>query len=617
MKSGLLKRNLTTVYALVMVLTCMAVGCLRQPGEVISQSSKESDRSLISSSNSSSFNFFQSKKKYSPDEPVAKVKVSGTSPILDRIRFDADSPSRTRVAVNRVTGPANTAEQLQKNARKIVDKRAASWRSKSLIAAAKKYPLQRAVTDSENSGRVKQASSTMPQGISSGIERVSNTDSAASQEQETEQKSSDSRPERSATDQLRADQIRTDKLSRTFDQATQRNMDSEISQLGKDLHQDLEQAKPAFEDLNHEMRRLQIHSIMERAKREAKRKNYEYAAFLAEQALESSYRGHIAFNPNEESPQMLLQQIKKAMPPREDSEVKPIEHTRPQVQTNGGQRVHNFQFTPSSVHPLKRRPVTKPKEVHLQPQYSTDSNQELPLIVPRNTGTERQTITIPQKRSTVPERRENPRGIKLDPPSFEQQPEEQSEFPVPEKTHPRNSSSVPNPGLKLELEEIPDEPPAKIRLSGPEAVQQDSIKKIEKPSTPGPQLMLPSLPSVSQDHTSQTGQNHQATVLNHSGRNQKTQTAPVKFRSKIQENRQNDRTPLVEQKLVGANGNRPLAKSALTLDDIEWDLDEKRGSQLRGGWWGMSTLLLIIGGAIILLLLAIIVILLRRGNSSS
>jgi len=603
-KSGLLKRNLITVYALVMVLTCMAVGCLRQPGEVISQTSKDSNGALISSSNSSSFNFFQSKKKYSPDESVAKVKVSGTSPILDRIRFDTDSQSHTKVAGNRVASPANSAEQLQKTARKIVDKRAASWRSKSLIAAAKKYPSQRVATDSENSDRVKQASSTVPQGISTGIQRVSNTDSATSQEQETEQISPDSESEQSATDRLRADQIRTDKLSRTLEQATQQNMDSEISQLGKSLHQDLEQAKPASEDLNHEMRRLQINSIMERARREAKRKNYEYAAFLAEQALESSYRGHIAFNPKEESPQMLLQRIKKVMTPQ-DSEVKPIEHTRPQVQTNGGQRVHNFQFTPSSVHPLKRRPVAKPKAVRSQPHYSTDSSQELPLIVPRNTGTERQTITIPQKRDTVSERRENPRGIKLDTPSFEQQPEEQSEFPVPEKTHPRKTSSVPNPTLKLEMEEIPEEPPAKIRLSGPEPVQQKSVTADEKSSTPGPQLMLPSLPSVTQDLTSQTG------------RNQKIQTSPVKFRSKIQENRQNDRTPRVEQKLVGANANRPLAKSALTLDEIEWDLDEKRGPQLRGGWWGMSTLLLIIGGAIILLLLAIIVILLRRSNSSS
>ncbi len=131
--------------------------------------------------------------------------------------------------------------------------------------------------------------------------------------------------------------------------------------------------------------------------------------------------------------------------------------------------------------------------------------------------------------------------------------------------------------------------------------------------------MLPKLPSVPQDLTSRAGQNqaHQNTMLNQSGKQQKTQTAPVKFRSKNQENVKNEQSTLADLNLAGEKENGRAIKSTLTLDEIEWDLEEKRHLQPKSNWWGMSTVLLVIGGVIILLLLTIIVILLRRKNSPS
>ncbi|WP_299465832.1 hypothetical protein [uncultured Gimesia sp.] len=616
MKIGLLKQYRSTVYSLAVILACLTVGCLRQPAEVISQSGKSADNPLIESHHSSSFNYFESKKKISPQQMVARRKVGGASPRVDALGFEEEEPVRIKLAGNYVPAPANSAEQIQKSARKIVDKRAENWRAKSLIESAKKYPSNVVATYHQSMDRIKLASGSTTKGISAGIEPVSNTVSASQELLATEGKIAATEVDTSA-----AELFRVEEVSRYNDQSAQQDAPSQTSQLGKNLPQDLKQEKPTFGDVNQEMRRFQINSVMERAKREAERKNYEYAAFLAEQALESSYRGHIAFNPEEESPQMLLQKIKSLVSPLQDTELRPIEHTKPDVQTNGGQIVQNFQFAPSAVHPLKRRPVATSKEIRPQPRTSSGTNNELPVIVPRNLGTEGQTNTIPRRNLPAPQERENPRGISLDTPSFDQQPEDTSEFPVPEKTHPRQSSSVPQRTLKLELEEIPNEPPAKIRLSGPEPVQRESVKEAEKSASPGPQLMLPNLPAVPQDLTSQADphQNHQTTVLNQSGRNQGIPTAPVKFRSKIQENRQNDGDSEtgIGQKLVGANENRPLVESALTLDEIEWDLDEKRRPQLKSAWSGMSTILLIIGGAIILLLLTIIVILLKRGNPST
>tara|TARA_R110002111_G_scaffold191869_1_gene258122 strand:- start:10871 stop:12676 length:1806 start_codon:yes stop_codon:yes gene_type:complete len=600
-KIGLLKQYRSTVYSLAVILACLTVGCLRQPGEVISQSGKNAESPLIASNNSSTFNFFESKKKSIPDQAVAKHKVDASSPRVDPLGFEADPPARISIVGNLVSRPVNSAEQIQKNARKIVDQRAENWRSKSLVDLAKKYPSNKAESSPRDSGYIQQASSSKTQDNSGGKDQTSQIVSTASDEYQTENKTPE--PESAAINQYQADEV-----SRHDDPSAQQGVASQTAPSGNDLPQDLKRENPVLGEVNQEMRRFQINSIMKRAKREAEQKNYEYAAFLAEQALESSYRGHIAFSPEEESPQMLLRKIKSVMSPLEDSDVKPVEHTKPDVQTTGGQSVQNFQFTPSSVHPLKRRPAEKPKEIRPQPRPSTGANDELPMIVPRNMGTEQQ--AIPRRNYEAPQQRERAPGISLDTPSFEQQPEEPTEFPVPEKTHPSQSSTVPQRGLKLELEEVPNEPPAKIRLSGPEPVQQGQVNETEKSASPGPQLMLPSLPSKSKDLTSQADPHH-------SGWRQGAATSPVKFRSKIQENRQNDSETGADQKFAGADGNRPRVASTLTLDEIEWDLDEKRRPQLGGAWWGMSTLLLIIGGAIILLLLTIIVILLKRGNPAS
>ena len=442
---------------------------------------------------------------------------------------------------------------------------------------------------------------------------------------------SDSVPQ---TDIVESTPFRTEELVRSLEQIPDQKIPSQLAQVSADLKQNLEQMQPALDDVNQEMRRLQIDSVMMRAKRELKHKNYDYAEFLAEQALDASYRGHVAFGIDEQSPQMLLQQIKNSKPTqlassvKGSSKVQAIEYDQPNVQTNSGQKAHNFQFQPSRVHPLKRRAVKTPPSVETkkgQPRPSAGGSDELPLIVPRNVGNEPQTITVqPRKRDVWGEKKRSG-GIGLELPSFEEKTEEPLEIPFPGKTVQPESNTAPRPSLRLE--ELPDEPPAKIRLSGPEPTQQESVQpksvpvpqeplkeeaKPEALSAPGPKLMLPKLPSVPGDLTSQTSQTQgqQATMLNHSGGMQGVQTAPVKFRSKIQERRENGRA------LSQENQNGPLAETSLTLDEIEWDLDERKRPQQRSAWSGMTTLLLIVGGVIILLLMMIIVILLRRGNPS-
>ena len=611
MKIGLLKRNLITVYSLVLVLACLLVGCLRQPGEVISQSDENSDDVLLASKTSSSFNYFDSKKKFSSTQAVAHGKVDESYPVIKQVGYKEEKPGRVKISGDSDTKYENSVVNAKKTEVPTTGNGSESWRSKSLIESAKRYPSKIAKTYHQKSDRIKIVSSSMAQGISNGIQQIAKTVSSSMEQDKTEKKRSD-------TESSTVNQFRTDELSRYYDQETHQDAQSQISQLGKDLKRDLELTKPVFKDVNHEMRRLQINTIMERAKQELERKNYEYALFLAEQAMESSYRGHVAFSPEEESPQKLLQHIKSIVSARRDSEVKPIEYTKSKVQTNGGQSVQNFQFSPS-VHPLKQRPVAKPKKVRPQPRNSTDRNQELPLITPRNLGIQQQRKFVPPSNSATQEPGKRSQGILLESPSFEQQTEEQIEFPVPDKTQPQKSNSAPHPALIQNLEEIPDEPPVRIRLSGPEPNLKESEKEVKKSTSPGPKLMLPKLPSVPQDLTSQTekSQTHQSKVLNHSGQIQKTQTAPVKFRSKIQETVMNEHSPLVEQKSAGEKENRHEIESSLTLDEIQWDLEEKRRPQPKSSWWGMSTVLLMIGGAIILLLLTIIVILLRRTNSPS
>ncbi|QDT43915.1 hypothetical protein Pan241w_40190 [Gimesia alba] len=634
-KTGLVKRKLTTVYLLLIVSCYFTAGCLRQPSEVISQSSKKSEDALIASKSSSSFNFFDSKKKTSDKETAAKVKVSGYYPNANQVDLGTEAQlSHAEIAANALINDRGASEGLNKPSRKTVEAPLENWRSKSLVESAKKYPAKVAETYHRKIDRIKQASSSVNQEITNGIQRVSNAIPAAESKAESKQAKSKSAVSAAQSELVETTPFRTEEISRSLDQIQDQKIQSQLSQMGKDLKQDLEQMQPAFDDVNQEMRRLQIDSVMARAKRELKQKNYEYAEFLAEQALESSYRGHVAFGIDEQSPQMLLQQIKSSKPAmqtspaRGSSNVQAVEHAQPKVQTNSGQKVHNFQFQPSRVHPLKRRAVTKPQSPEppkTQSRPSAGSSEELPLIVPRNVGNEPQSITIQPRQRDVWGQKKRSGGIGLEPPSFEEKAEEPFEIPFPKKTAPPQTNSVPSPSL--ELEEVTDEPPARIRLSGPEPAQQESVQpksvpvpqepikaveKAESPTAPGPKLMLPKLPALPGDLTSQADQpqGQSATMLNHSGGKQGVQTAPVKFRSKIQERRENGRV------LNGENRNGPLAETSLTLDEIEWDLDEKKRPQLRSAWSGMTTLLLIVGGVIILLLLMIIVILLRRGNPS-
>lgn len=613
-KIGLLTRSLTTVYALVIALCCLMVGCLRTPTEVVSQSEKSPHDPLISSKSNSSFNYFQSKKKSSDDEAVARVKVNEPSSVDHRTHTKpVDDTGRVEIIADTSTRPHYSTEKIRKTVRHPSE----SWRSKSLIESAKKYPSK--VSGSyyhRNSDRIKLATryGAVAQSGSSGIRRVSNLKFDSLDHDESTKKKVEAK--------ISTDQLRSREMNRYFNQLAQGKVSSSrIKQLENELHQDLEHAKPTFEGISDEMRRMQVSSILERAKRELKRENYEYAAFLAEQALESSYQGHIAFGPEEESPQMLLQRIKKNMPANFDSEVQKIEHTNPQIQTNGGQRVQNFQFSPSPVHPLKRRSVINPKQMRPQTRPSTDSIQELPMIVPRNMGTDRPQTAKPNVRQQVPA---SP-GISLDSPAFEpypafeQKPAEQLEIPFPEKTTQQETPSRSQPALGLELEEVPDEPPAKVRLSGPEPVHQNPVEDAADLSKPGPQLMLPKLPVVPQDLTSQSfghNQSRQATILNSSEQNQSKQSVPVKFQSKKTKTVQHVQAPGTENSSIAGESKSGLNESGLTLDEIEWELDEEKRPERESQWSGMSTLLLIVGGMIILLLSSIIVILLRRSNPS-
>jgi len=611
-KIGLLKRNLITVYSLVVILTCLLVGCLRQPGEVISQSDKNSKDALLSSKTSSSFNYFDSKKKYSSTQAVVNGKVDEFTPVIKQVGHQEEKPGRVKISGDSVSKFENAVENSQKNPGKTLRKRPESWRSKSLIESAKRYQSKVAKSYHQKSDRIKVASSSMVQEISNGIQQIAKTVSSPPKQSQIESKNSN-------TKSSVADQFRTQELSRYYDQADRQDAHSQISQLGKDLKRDLEQAKPTLVDVDHDNRRLQINTIMERARQELVRKNYEYALFLAEQAMESSYRGHVAFGPEEESPQKLMQHIKSIASGRRDTEVKPIEHTKSKVQSNGGQSVQNFHFSPSTVHPLKKRPVAKPTKRSPLPGNASAPNQELPIITPRDLGIQRQRNSILPGHSRTQEPHAPSHGISLEPPAFDQQPEEQMEFPVPDKTQPQKSNPALHPDLKPNPNTFTDETPARIRISGPEPVQQESEKEVKKSTSPGPKLMLPKLPSVPQDLTSQAGQNqtHQNLMLNQSGKHQKTQTAPVKFRSKKQEDVKNEQSTLVDQKIAREQENGRAIKSTLTLDEIEWDLEEKRQPQPKSSWWGMSTVLLMVGGVIILLLLTIIVVLLRRSNSPS
>lgn len=610
MKISLLTRNLTTVYTLLIALSCLTVGCIRKPAEVVSQSDKRSYDPLVSSKNSSSFNYFQSKKQSSSNEAVAKVKVNEPSSVDHRAHtHPEDQTGRVEIVADSTTSPRYVSESLKKPVRKPVE----NWRSKSLIESAKKYPSKVAESYHQKSDRIKLASSSITQGISSGIRRISGKVSDPLEQGESEKKKNTSNLVPSSRDQFRSGEV-----SRFFDQTTQKDdlASSQISQLENDLRQSLEHAKPTFEGVNDEMRRLQVSSILDRAKRELKQENYEYAAFLAEQALESSYQGHIAFGPEEESPQMLLQRIKKSVPANLVSEVQKIEHTNPRLQSNGSQKVKNFQFSPSPVHPFKRRSVMNPKQTRPQ-QSSTGEIQELPLIVPRFMGTDRQQPARPTFREPVP----GPPGVSLDTPAFEPYPT-RMEIPAQENTRQQESDSGSQPTLGLELEEVPDEPPAKVRLSGPEPIHQEQVHDIDDNTSksPGPQLMLPKLPTtVPQDLTSQSvghNQTHQTTVLNHSEQTQGKQSVPVKFRSKMQETSQDIQTPDMENHPIAEKSKSAPSESGLTLDEIEWELDEKKSPERESQWSGMSTLLLIVGGAIVLLLSSIIVILLRRSNPS-
>ncbi|QDT80419.1 hypothetical protein Mal35_38900 [Gimesia maris] len=611
MKIGLLKRSLPTVYLSLVLLSCLSAGCLSQSAEMISQNKEKPAGPLVASKTSSSFNYFAQKADKSKEEVPAKVKISGTYPVDE---FEDSSPielaSQATSTVQTSQGePKSSSQRLQEPGKKPAIEVSESWRSKSLIASAKRYPAQIAKKFDQNTERVRQASSSISQGITTGIQHISNKSpvetaavndltSGASVAAKVEEK-----PD--LTDSLSS----AKEVDRLLAEANQQNVRAELTELAKDLHQDLDQTAPAFEDVNQEMRRFQINSIMDRARRELTQKNYEYAEFLAAQALESSYRGHVAFGLEEESPQMLLDKIKKQISLETPTEVQRVQHAEPDAKPNRGQQVPNFQFTPSRVHPLKRRAVEQPDTGKIQTKAKTGGSEKLPLIVPRNLGTQPQKVRIQPRQSAVKQKPPHYGGISLEPPSFDSQPEEDSrvprvENPRVENIEKKSTDSVSSaPALKLELEELPDEPPAKIRLSSPEAGSEQPVTEQKKSAGPGPQLMLPKLPGVPGDLTSQVKP----------GRD--TSAAPVNFSSKIQGAR-SEKTfeDLQEQR---SDSERAQSQSSLTLDEIEWDLEERKTTDRAAEWWGIPTLLMIAGGAIILLLLSIIVVLLKRGASSS
>lgn len=615
MKIGLLIRNLTTIYSLAVVLTCLMAGCIRQPTEVVSQSNTDTKNPLLSSKNSSSFNYFQWKKKLPVDEAVAKVKINGASPVNSQVDSEfIEKPGRVKLVGHSDESSDILSEPKSKQPqKKMAEEKVSSWRSKSLIDSAKKYPARISKAYQQRTDRIRNASHSITRGISSGIERISNKSATSSEMAE---------PEANLTDSKTApmDQLRSSEVSHYFDQVADEKSRSGLSKEKEDFRQGGAGLSPISNGLSGELRRFQVTSIMSRAKREFEKKNYEYATFLAEQALELSYRGHIAFGPQEESPQKLLQRIKKHAPPREELSLQKVEHTKPRVQTNGGQIVQNFQFSPAPVHPLKKRTQSNRKKTETQLPETTSSSQELPLIVPRNMGTDQETIKIRKKKSPVQEPLNRSHGISLDSPVFEEKAEEAKKLSIPDQIVPEKQSSVPQ--LDMKLEAVSEEPPAKIQLGGPETIEQKSEKSVQKSTSPGPQLMLPKLPSRDQDLTSQTKQNQssqQTTSLKHQGQNQGVQTAPVKFQSKIKPNQPQSQQPVNDNRVVGEESSAAdtATPTGLTLDEIEWELDQKVQPQLSTGWSGLSTLLLIIGGAIILLLLTIIFILLRRGNTTT
>ncbi len=615
MKIVLLTRSHTTIYSLVLVISSLLVGCIRQTSEVVSQSNTKSDNPLLESKNSSSFNYFQWKKQSSQNEAVARVKISEPSAVNHASNaVSSESPGRvTLISESDISESEENRIDFPESFDKPVEEKVKSWRSKSLIQSAKSYPTRISESYYAKSNRVKNASNSLSQGISSRIQRISKTVASPLSRSESENQTASSK----ATP---TDQFRSREVSHYFDHVNFEKARSDVSKLEEDLRDDRNPPEPNYNGLNSELRRLQVTTIMDRAQREFAKKNYEYAAFLAEQALESSYRGHIAFGPEEESPQKLLLRIKKEISSEQASNLQTVEHTKPQVQNNSGQAVQNFQFSPSTVHPLKRRSPVNQIKPGTQSRNSTSSNKELPLIVPRNMGTDQQKITIRSKTPTAKKKVNQRHGISLDVPSFEQKFEEEPKKSDVDKPVSKGEISVQQPEMKLE--EIPVDPPAKIRLSNPEPdVQQNSKKTVEKSTSPGPQLMLPKLPSGSQDFTSETKQEqttHQTSILNHSGQNNGTKSAPVKYQSKVHSKNLQDTQLLDNENNPVRKNNKPVqTASGLTLDEIEWELDEQPQPQLNVGWSGVSALLLIIGGAIILLLLTIIFILLRRGKSSA
>ncbi|MCA9020315.1 MAG: hypothetical protein KDA74_09255, partial [Planctomycetaceae bacterium] len=94
-----------------------------------------------------------------------------------------------------------------------------------------------------------------------------------------------------------------------------------------------------------------------------------------------------------------------------------------------------------------------------------------------------------------------------------------------------------------------------------------------------------------------------------------TGAAPVTFRPKMKGAPQEETLEKLPQQR--SNAAKPLAQTSLTLDEIEWDLEEQKQTNRSGEWWGIPTLLMIAGGVIILLLLSIIAVLLKRGARTS
>ncbi|WP_417378956.1 hypothetical protein [Gimesia sp.] len=599
MKIGLLNQNLPTVSFSLVLLSCITAGCLSQSAEMISQQNGKANEALVASKSSSSFNYFALKEDKSKEEVSAKVKISGTSPV-----DELEDPTPIELTSHSTPAEKQQAEgnSSQQSLHKPVTGLSENWRSKSLIASAKRYPAEIAKKFDQKTERLRQASSSISQGISSGIQHISNeapVDKVAEQDQS--QGSSTGRKTQNNSNSANT-LANAKEVDRLLAESNQQNIRAELTELAKDLHQDLDQTAPAFEDVNQEMRRLQINSIMDRARRELGEKNYEYAGFLATQALESSYRGHVAFGLDEESPQMLLEKIKKEVSSIPPTEVKRVEHAEPGAKSNSGQSVPNFQFTPSRVHPLRRRAANQPEIQETQPKVKTGGSDELPLIVPRNLGLQPQKIQIQPRQAEIKQKAPRSGGISLEPPSFDSQPEVELDVPPVKRIEQKKTDTVGSaPALKLELEDVPDELPAKIQLSGPEAMTEQPV--IEEKRSTGPQLMLPKLPAVPGDLTS------------HVTPGRDTSAAPVNFRSKIQGARQDQTLKNLQEQ--NSSGVRSQAQTSLTLDEIEWDLEERKRPSRTAGWWGMPALLMIAGGAIILLLLSIIVILLKRGTGSS